>query len=486
MQAYSYIRFSTPEQAEGDSLRRQTEAARAYTEQHGLEFVELIDPGVSAFRGKNRDVGALRRFLDLVESGDVPRGSRLIVESLDRLSRQDVNEALTGFLNLTNAGIVIVTLSDGQEYSKDQLGSQWTQFVIAISVMARANEESQLKSKRVGDAWARKRDEATTSGKVLTAKCPGWLRVVDGKFEPIPERVAAIRRMFSLALDGHGKDYIVRQFNAEGLQRFSDGIGRPTTRKGWGVSYVAHTLKNEAVIGIYQPHRRIDGKRVPVGEPIPDYYPCILDDPDDFYRAQRISSGYKRRGKNEDAPLSNVFRGIAHCAHCGGPMHLKHRGRGLRYLWCDNAHRQAGCDQRATFRYERVLETVRYFLVEQIEPAEVLGYDTASRKRAIGKRLDALVERVRKAEANVEYLMDLELEEKSEAARKRRAREEVTLENLRRDHAEVERELRATTNGSDPVSDLYALLDQLDSAGPEINVRLNAALKRIVSRIDLG
>ena len=33
--AYSYIRFSTPEQANGDSFRRQTELSNRYAEQGG-------------------------------------------------------------------------------------------------------------------------------------------------------------------------------------------------------------------------------------------------------------------------------------------------------------------------------------------------------------------------------------------------------------------------------------------------------------------
>jgi DNA invertase Pin-like site-specific DNA recombinase len=34
--AYSYIRFSTPEQAKGSSLERQLEASMKYAEAHGL------------------------------------------------------------------------------------------------------------------------------------------------------------------------------------------------------------------------------------------------------------------------------------------------------------------------------------------------------------------------------------------------------------------------------------------------------------------
>ncbi len=41
--AYSYLRFSTPEQAGGDSRRRQLDLARAYAARHGL----VLDAGLS-------------------------------------------------------------------------------------------------------------------------------------------------------------------------------------------------------------------------------------------------------------------------------------------------------------------------------------------------------------------------------------------------------------------------------------------------------
>ena len=62
--AYSYSRFSTPEQADGDSLRRQTEAARDYAARHNLALDEELtfhDPGMSAYHGLNAEAGALGR-----------------------------------------------------------------------------------------------------------------------------------------------------------------------------------------------------------------------------------------------------------------------------------------------------------------------------------------------------------------------------------------------------------------------------------------
>lgn len=38
VKAYSYLRFSTPEQMKGDSFRRQREMAEAYARTHGYEL----------------------------------------------------------------------------------------------------------------------------------------------------------------------------------------------------------------------------------------------------------------------------------------------------------------------------------------------------------------------------------------------------------------------------------------------------------------
>lgn len=96
--AYSYTRFSTPEQGQGDSLRRQTAAAREYATKNQLDLDEELtfhDPGMSAYRGRNAETGALGTFLEAVRDKIIPLGSYLLVESLDRISRQTVRLAMT-------------------------------------------------------------------------------------------------------------------------------------------------------------------------------------------------------------------------------------------------------------------------------------------------------------------------------------------------------------------------------------------------------
>ena len=67
--AYSYLRFSTAEQAGGDSRRRQMAMAEKYATEHHLRLdlsLSFRDLGVSAYRGKNAKEGALRAFLEAI------------------------------------------------------------------------------------------------------------------------------------------------------------------------------------------------------------------------------------------------------------------------------------------------------------------------------------------------------------------------------------------------------------------------------------
>jgi DNA invertase Pin-like site-specific DNA recombinase len=95
--AYSYIRFSTPTQAAGNSLKRQTALSEAWAQKKGLTLdasLRMSDLGVSAFTEENRTEGSLGTFLSAVAAKKIPKGSYLIVESLDRLSRAQVHRAL--------------------------------------------------------------------------------------------------------------------------------------------------------------------------------------------------------------------------------------------------------------------------------------------------------------------------------------------------------------------------------------------------------
>jgi DNA invertase Pin-like site-specific DNA recombinase len=336
-QAYSYVRFSRPEQLKGDSLRRQLQASQQWADELGLPLdTHLRDLGRSAYTGAHREKGDLGKFLALVDQGKIARGSVLIVESLDRLSRETVLDALQQFTSLIQAGIVIATLMDKQIYSLETIGNDWSKLIISITIMARAHEESATKARRVAAAWEKKRSDATTVP--LTARCPGWLELIDGKFELIPERVAIVRRVFDECVSGLGKQQIVTRLNRE-----PKPIPAFRGENGWHESSVAKILANEAVLGIFQPHKRVNGKRVPEGDPIPNYYPRIIDEAL-FWRARAAVEGRQkgaagRKGKG----YSNLLSGLGVCECCGSGLVYVNKGQGPKggqYLVCSKGRRR--------------------------------------------------------------------------------------------------------------------------------------------------
>jgi DNA invertase Pin-like site-specific DNA recombinase len=348
--AYSYLRFSTPEQMKGDSLRRQTELARRYAEQHGLDLDETLtfrDLGVSASRGKNAETGRLAYFLEAVETGVVEPGSFLLVESLDRISRRAARKAIRVLEDIVDAGITVVTLNDNRAYSADALDNDPVDLLVAVLTFMRAHEESETKARRLKAAWEQKR--RTAAEKPLTARAPAWLRLdrtrTEAVWEVVEERAAVVRRIFDMTVKGHGQGTIAMTLNREGVPTF----GRA---KMWHRSYVKKILANEAVIGEMTPHTVTHdsrGKKVRKPEPtLPNYYPAVVQ-PETFARVQAMRIGGRRQPSPKGQKVTYLVAGLAKCGWCGATMTRVMKGpRGGRHkLVCTRAKAGAGCEYHA-------------------------------------------------------------------------------------------------------------------------------------------
>jgi len=483
--AYSYLRFSTPDQLKGDSLRRQTEAARRYADAHGLDLDELLsfrDLGVSAFRGKNAVEGALAGFIQAVDSGRVKPGSYLLIESLDRLSRDRIMPALNRFSDLLGKGVRIVTLSDGQVYDSDSINSL-TGLIVPLVTMARANEESEMKSKRLRAAWKQKKTEAAKGDHVLTARVPAWLQVRDGKLEVIKDRAAIVRRIFDMAARGHGKAYIARTLNVEGVPTFGKA-------KGWHASYVQKILRNPAVIGRYEPMRNTyqDGRRhrVADGEPVEGYYPPVIDE-SLFYSIKHAKPGPSGKGEN---PLRNVLSGLVFCARCGGSLHYVNKGKppkGGEYLACDNRRRFGSCDAPSA-RYETVLTQV----LDRVKDfRDIERDDSAAQER--DRELDAIGGQIEESEEAIERLLDTLERVQSEAAEKRLAALESKLASLKARREEIRekviaREDRRSFDGIpfDTFLDTSPRLPTSKTSAQELAGHIASELRRMVERVEVA
>ena len=99
LQATIYARFSNQEQSQGSSKTRQLKVCREFlSDRPEWEISEdriLIDQGLSAFSGANRQPGGqLYEFEQQAEAGLFKAGHVLVVEHIDRISRQGHDEVL--------------------------------------------------------------------------------------------------------------------------------------------------------------------------------------------------------------------------------------------------------------------------------------------------------------------------------------------------------------------------------------------------------
>jgi DNA invertase Pin-like site-specific DNA recombinase len=307
---YSYLRFSDPRQAAGHSLERQAAYAARWAAEHSLpldESLTLRDEGLSAYHQRHVKSGALGLFLAAVEGGQVPSGSVLVVEALDRLSRAEPMQAQAQLGQIVNAGITVVTASDGKTYSRAQLKANPMDLVYSLLLMIRAHEESDTKSKRVTaailkqcHAW----QAGTWRGILRNGKDPQWVQLVDGAWQLVPDRVAAVRESVRLYLAGHSGVGIVRKLAATGLS---------LTKGDVAASHLYKAVKNPALVGV---------KRITVGGQAFDlagYYPAVLT-AEEWSELHTAGGQRGRRGSRTDVPHIITGLGITSCGYCGRAM----------------------------------------------------------------------------------------------------------------------------------------------------------------------
>ncbi len=329
-EAYSYMRYSTLEQGAGNSIVRQTERRDAWLRKHP-EYVlnrnaTYKDEGLSG-TGEHLDEGALGAFLNAVKAKRIKPGSVLLVEAFDRLGRMEPVDHLEMLLGLCRKGITVVTLIDGEEYSRESLRGPGGSDKLRKSLarMELAYDESVRKGTLSQDNWNRIR---SGEGEGVGTECmPGWIRVSADrqKYELDPERAKIVREIFELTLAGWGKDRIAKKFREDGIETW--GVRRKKATR-WRDSYIAKILANPAVIGQHQWYKRPKfnreiGKKVrePIGDPIENHFPPAIKH-SLWAAVQKIRASRAKRLGPIGKQVRNLFTGLVYCGHTGDTMCL--------------------------------------------------------------------------------------------------------------------------------------------------------------------
>jgi DNA invertase Pin-like site-specific DNA recombinase len=520
--AYSYLRFSDPTQAKGDSKRRQTQGADEWCARNGVRLdtsTTLADLGKSGYKqGKrrqalaasamaqlldaadlvNEDRRGLAAFLALIRKGRVPRGAYLIIENLDRLSRDDAIPATHLLTGILLAGVRVVQL-EPEQLLTDKSGP--FEIMRAIMELSRGNSESAMKSKRLREVWGEKKRLAREEGKPLGRTLPGWLTIKGGKITTIPDHVATVRRIFELAAAGYGTRRI-----ADLLTR--EGIPAPGRSGRWNRAHLRNILADRHARGEYQP-RLDDGS--PDGPVIKDFYPAIVEE--DLFLRARAGADQRRPVRDPSKPVRprrqrkpaqvngqeqpqeprhvNLFAGLLRNAldpADGFVQHLRDETKRTGSRRCNTCYWQLlntasleGRAPSASFPYEAFARGFLALLAE-VDPSELLPPKDNSTKTELARlqgELTTLDARIAELVHQVEQgglppaLADL---------LRRRQAERATLV------AQLDKARQAAATPPQTAwADAKSLLATLDAAPDQeaARLKLRSLLRRIIHHVDL-
>lgn len=409
--AFSYIRFSKPEQLKGDSLRRQLEWGVSVCERFTWFLDESLAPdqGYSGFHGINTACGSLGLFLVSIKEGKVLPGDILLLESIDRLTREGLDEGRELVRSILKAGVEIYTREPERHYTKADLNNIGSLIELMV-YLERAYNESKTKSMRGLDWWKKQR-AGLTEKKPIHLNVPGWLRLSADKsrFEKKPEAVKAVKLIYKLAGQGLGINPITAKLNRDGVPVIGRG-------KVWVRSYVAKILSDRAVLGEYQPCKtgpRIVGeklmksrKRIPDGEIITNYFPPIISE-EEWYQ---VRHGAKERGRSQrgrkGAEGGCIFRGLIVDARDGLPMQLCRTGNqrvpNARCLVSSGARNGLPGSQYLPFPYQPI-EDAFLELVRELKTSDVIGDQDQDNKEeeiaSLSGRLEEINHNITRAQA---------------------------------------------------------------------------------------
>lgn len=334
--AISYIRFSSGKQQHGFSLDRQLEGTKEFCRRHNLQLDEKLsfsDLGLSAFKGKNAASGKLSVFLEAVRQKKIRKGTVLVVEALDRLTRDTVVAASHLLTEILLSGVDVGIVTEDKVYSRDYINTNPFEFIVAVTYLIRGGNESEMKSVRVKDAWTRKKKMIAEGKGAVKIPCPCWIERDGDKWRIVEERANVVRRIYRDYLKGGlGIWSIAQKLNQENVPPITQ---RGPKRRVYHRVLIHRLLRDQSVMGTY----------TNTDPPVADYFPPIVP-VKDFYAVQaKLKDRRQFRGRHSLNDIS-LFKGVCKCGKCGGTMTRVTRTRTkknggttlYRYLYCHNSH----------------------------------------------------------------------------------------------------------------------------------------------------
>ena len=428
---------------------------------------DFTDEGISGFDGSNVRKGDLGRFLHLVQIGEIPKGSILVIEQWDRLTRQNPMDAIPLVRDILKSGVEIQTLYPEQRYSeisaRDPSGIQLLQMVFTL---IGSYAESAKKSDRLKKAWEIKRKKISEGKNVKLGRLPAWI-IQDKDTLEISvdeEKAKIVRLIFHLYVEkgfSHRRirDYLVD----EEIPPISFKQRRPDHI--WQRTYVTKILHDPAVIGVrdfYEIERDEEGskKRVVVEEARQKkVFPSIVEE-EIFKRAQQKKETHFAPGREGFVSLFETGR--VRCGRCGEKMLIKFKGNNDRRYQCKGAtERTTNCTCRSTYPVQELeMNFLRY-----VTEVDIKEFGSNKKLKTTMDHLQNRDSRLAQEETKIQKshslviknMSDPELQHLRNQWKKEERSLDARLKNISEERRDVEVQMRNLRNNRKSLSELKDL-----------------------------
>lgn len=397
--AVTYQRFSSVRQIGNSSLERQNEETKNWLSRNpDVDVIDsFVDQAMSGWSGKHLKDGSLGQLMNAIDDGIITAGTLILVEHFSRLSRQNIKDAEKLMHRIWDAGITLVTVRDGTEYTPQAANDMVLRIRLLVE-MEQAFKESEWRSAKVKASYTN-REKQAKEGKIPKIRKPFWMNP-DGTLNELHE---AVKDMFNWYKNGKGQQKIIvalrEKYANTAIQKMN-----PSTVMRW--------IQADITRGYWR------GNRI--------YEPAIDDET--FFEVQAIHKNrlYKSVQPDRKWPLSGLMK----CGVCGKGMSIQQTSTSNPVVRCSAKQRDKSCNRKTTFPYF----LVHQYMMTVVKKHALRKYSNVNSNKELRHDLLKIERELMNARINNSELLEFYKQQKSQGKRGF-----ATLELIEEEHENIEK-----------------------------------------------
>lgn len=331
--AISYIRFSSDRQKFGSSHERQQDLINEWLLKNPtvkLSDLNYQDLGKSGYKGDHLK-NAFGDMLEAIQENKISTGDYILAEAIDRIGRLERTEMINIITSICTAGVKIITLEDGQEYSKNTIDNDAGLIYLLIGKVDAAHSHSKKLSRGLTKSYEIKR-KAAEAGQSVKRKTPWWLTWNDKTEcydELTPANKVLMNDIFTWYLNGLSPAKIIQRMQSYDDDLLADSIGSGELKHRFeklSPTGLKKMLMNKTAIGYWGDN---------------SIYPKAVDEVL-FYQVQAEIPKRGEQGKR-CSRSGHVLAGLVICSSCGSNFTIKNQKHSSTTMKCPTANK-GHCD----------------------------------------------------------------------------------------------------------------------------------------------